>query len=71
MENNIISSFAELNNNIEEGNGKTNPVMEEIEISTISGKLNNAVMVRNAYKRYTASTIVLNGLNLTVREGTM
>lgn len=44
---------------------------EEIEISTISGSKNNAVQIRNAYKRYTPSAIVLNGLNLTVPEGTM
>lgn len=45
--------------------------MEEIEISTISNKGNNAVAIRNAYKRYTTSNVILNGLNLTVAEGTM
>lgn len=44
--------------------------MEEIEISTISNKV-NAVAVKNAYKRYTTTNIILNGLNLTVKEGTM
>lgn len=46
--------------------------MEEIEISTISGlKTNYSVIVRNAYKRYVSTSIVLNGLNLNVPEGTM
>lgn len=46
--------------------------MEEIEISTIAAsKTNFSVIIRNAYKRYTASSVVLNGLNLNVPEGTI
>lgn len=45
--------------------------MEEIEISTISGKPDNAVAVRNAYKRYTSTNVILDGLNMTVGEGTI
>lgn len=46
--------------------------MEEIEISTVSGSRSRAsIMVREAYKQYSDTNIVLNGLNLTVSEGTM
>lgn len=46
--------------------------MEEIEISTISSLRTNAsVIIRNAYKRYTPTSIVLKGLNMTVPEGTI
>lgn len=50
----------------------TSSKTDDIEISTISkGRTEPAVLVRDAYKSYTASTKVLRGLNLTVPLGAM
>lgn len=45
--------------------------MEEVEINVIGGKKPSSIIVRDAYKRYGRSNFILNGLNLTVQEGTM
>lgn len=46
--------------------------MDEVDVDvTARSKANESIIIRNAYKRYTLDDVVLNGLNLTVPEGTM
>ena len=49
-------------------------IQDNMELSVLSSQNNEekiAVRIQNAYKKYSTKNMVLNGLNMTVPEGSM